>query len=130
MATPRLAYSPQPMAVFDMSVALEYVGGDTTLLREVVGICLEEFTENMPLIWQALRKGDCSSIDDVAHVLQTQLATVGARPAAEAARELEMAARAGDLLRSKQWTAALETELGRLVPLLNVLRDRAPAIEV
>ena len=82
MATPRLAYSPQPMAVFDMSVALQYVGGDTTLLREVIGICLEEFAENMPLVWHALRKGDCSRVDDVAHLLRTQLATVGARAAA------------------------------------------------
>lgn len=122
MATPRLIHTPESKAVFDVTVALEYVGGDNALLKDVLGICLEEFAENMSLLWQALRKGDCSTVDDVAHVLKIQLETVGARAAAEAARELEFAARAGDLLRSRQWSAALEAELARLIPLLNVLR--------
>lgn len=115
----------QSNAVFDVGVALQYVSGDSALLREVIGICLEEFAENMPLIRQAIQKGDCATVGDVVHVMKAQLGTVGAKPAAGAARELERAAHSGDVLRAKQWSEALEAELARLVPLLTALRSQS-----
>jgi HPt (histidine-containing phosphotransfer) domain-containing protein len=108
----------------DESVALSRVGGDIELLREVVGLFLDDYPQSLDLIRQAVAQGDQSSLERHAHSLKGSVSTFGAQEAFDAAQALEKQGRTGDLSQSHDGLARLEQALFNLRPELEALQIR------
>ncbi len=82
---------------FDLNRALEHAAGDPELLREMVGLFLEEAPQRLAALRDALARADAAGLRAAAHSLKGGLATLGADAAAALARELEQAGAQGKL---------------------------------
>ncbi|MCU0595309.1 MAG: response regulator, partial [Desulfobacterota bacterium] len=100
--------------VFDLSKALEIMGGDRDLLMEIVGIFVESFPATLRQIREALASGDAPLVERAAHSLKGSVASFGASRAQEAASGLEKRGKAGNLTGADQVVVELETELRTL----------------
>jgi PAS domain S-box-containing protein len=105
--------APQADPVFDHAGALDRISGDKQLLGELLAIFLEDVPIKRGSIKNALASGDDQLLARSAHNLRGALLTLAARPAAQAARELEDAARKGGPRSAA--AMALEFELELLV---------------
>jgi signal transduction histidine kinase/CheY-like chemotaxis protein/HPt (histidine-containing phosphotransfer) domain-containing protein len=99
--------------VFDRACALDRIGGDEQLMDELIGLFLEDVPVKRGMIKSALTSGDNQLLERHAHNLCGALLTLSARPAAQAARDLEDAARTGGPRSAA--AMALEFELELLV---------------
>jgi HPt (histidine-containing phosphotransfer) domain-containing protein len=108
----------------DESVALSRVGGDVELLREVVGLFLDDYPQSLELIREAVAKGDQSSLERHAHSLKGSVSTFGADEAFEAALALEKQGRTGDLACAQDGLRRLEHAMIALRPELEALQTR------
>jgi len=106
----------------DESVALSRVGGDVELLREVVGLFLDDYPRSLEMIRQAVAQGDQSGLERHAHSLKGSVSTFGAQEAFDAAQALEKQGRTGDLSSAEQGLARLEQALAVLRPDLLKIR--------
>jgi PAS domain S-box-containing protein len=113
--------TPTLEEVLDRREIQERVGGDTTLLRELI----EVFFEDSPKMWQnlsaALAVGDAAKLSRAAHTIKGAVGVFGAQTAYEAAERLERLARRGDLTQAADTAAQLEAALERLKPMLREL---------
>lgn len=120
----------------DLAQALDLVGGDLDLLREVASLFLEESPRMMSEIVDAFRRRDPSALAGAAHGLKGCVATFGAQSAVEAALALETAGRNRDLSNAAADLIHLERAMEALTPeLLGVIgmwvlpsRDRQGAV--
>lgn len=108
----------------DESVALSRVGGDVELLREVVGLFLDDYPHSLEMIREAVARGDQSSLERHAHSLKGSVSTFGAQEAFEAAQELEKQGRTGDLASAVDGLRRLEHALIALRPELEALQTK------
>ena len=106
---------------FNRDTALDRVGGDDELLREVAQLYLAEYPELMRQLEGAVQAQDALSLQRSAHTLKGSLATLGAEAAARQALELEIMGRNGDLRGASATLSRLldalncfHSELGRL----------------
>src|SRR5205807_3968892 len=88
---------------FDRAVAMERVGGDAQLLRELAGMFLVESPRWLADVRAAVAAGDLGKLKRAAHTLKGAVGTFGARAAFDAALELETRSRAGDLADAGRW---------------------------
>ena len=101
-------------AVVDLESALETVGGDEELLREVVDVFLEEdYPLQLAALKEGLAGGDARKVGDAAHGIKGALASFGGRPGCELAGELETMGRSQSLNGAGELTQRLETEVRR-----------------
>lgn len=84
-------------AIFDEAGALERVGGDRELLRELTGLCREQCDDRLLLLDHEVRHKNLKAVGELAHFLKGSLGNVGAEASFEAAHALEMAAKGGDV---------------------------------
>ena len=101
---------------FDMAVALERVGGDEHLLREVAQLLLDEYPKALLKVQESVRTSDAKSLDRSAHSLKGSVANFGAKEAFNAALRLEELGRGERLDEAPQALAELESALERLKP--------------
>ena len=78
-----------------LSAALERVGGDEELLRELAAIFLDDYPRQLRLIEEAIARQDSKTAERESHGLKGAVANFSAPDAVEAARTLEFAAREG-----------------------------------
>jgi len=83
----------QQLLSFNRNVAMDRVGGDEDLLREIAGLFLSEYPKLMDDIHQAVLEGDADRMQHAAHTLKGSLGTLGAEAAFPLALELEMKGR-------------------------------------
>jgi PAS domain S-box-containing protein len=102
----------------DWTAALEYVGGDRKMLRDLVAIFLDEYPRWLDELRQAIRARDLPVIKRVAHNFKGSMRLLGARPVQEAAFVLDLKARDGNLSEADQAAAALEAGIECLKPAL------------
>jgi HPt (histidine-containing phosphotransfer) domain-containing protein len=102
----------------DRAVALERVGGDLQLLREIAQMFLDSAPDQMGDIRAALGAGDAKALERAAHTLKGCVCNFGADAAYERARNLEMIGRAGDLKPAQAAFRELESAIERLYPAL------------
>jgi len=98
----------------DVASALERVEGDRELLEELLHLFEDECqnsVEEMRTVWNAR---DNSTLVRLAHTMKGSAANVGANGISEAARELEMQVRSGNLELAFKQIANLEREVARL----------------
>jgi two-component system, sensor histidine kinase and response regulator len=108
----------------DESVALSRVGGDIELLREVVGLFLDDYPQSLDMIRDAVARGDQSSLERHAHSLKGSVSTFGAQEAYDAAMALETQGRTGDLTCAAEGLRRLEHAMIALRPELVALQTK------
>jgi HPt (histidine-containing phosphotransfer) domain-containing protein len=108
----------------DESVALSRVGGDVELLREVVGLFLDDYPQSLEMIRDAVARGDQSGLERHALSLQGSVSTCGAQEAFDAALALEKQGRTGDLTEAPEGLRRLEDALTALRPELEALQTK------
>jgi CheY-like chemotaxis protein len=107
-----------PEELLNWNEALDQVGGDTELLRELVGLFLETSPKELSELREAIARGDCQSLKRLAHTIKGTLGVVGARAARSVAQVLETKAQKGDLTSMDETCVALEKAVERLRPAL------------
>ena len=111
------------LAVLDQAIALSRVGGDEELLREMAQLFLEEYPRVLSEVRSAVGSGNAKAVERGAHNLKGSVGNFGADSAFQAALELEMAGRRGNLADIKGQFARLEAALRDLHPLMQQLGD-------
>jgi PAS domain S-box-containing protein len=108
--------------VLDGREALERVGGDKELLRELI----EMFLADGPRLWEdvadALARGDAQKLGRAAHTLKGSISAFSAPSAWSAAQRLESLAEQGGPAAAAA-AAQLETEMGRLQSALEKMKE-------
>src|SRR5580700_12210479 len=87
----------EQLAHLDEALALSRVGGDFELLREVVGLFLDDYPRALEKIRNAVAANDASGVEHNAHSLKGSVSTFGAKDVFEAALALEKLGRSANL---------------------------------
>jgi PAS domain S-box-containing protein len=113
LATPHSPLATEKGA-FDRAVALERVGHDQELLRELIEMFLAEVPGWLRELRQAIDARDAPRIKRLAHTIKGAVSTFAADTAAEAALRLEMIGRDGDLTEVERAWSHFQAVLDRL----------------
>jgi two-component system, sensor histidine kinase and response regulator len=100
---------------WNMSETLRRLGGDESLLHDVVVIFHEEAPKKIAALREALAQGDADSLGKTAHSLKGELGYLGASQLSQMARELEEMGRTQDLHRAPAVFRALERAIEALL---------------
>ena len=106
---------PNDAMAWDTKRALEKLGGDEQLLRDVLGLFLEDVPKHMTSLRQAVTQGDTEAVAKIAHSLKGELGYLGISELSRKAGELEEMGRKGDLQYAAGAFAAFETEISAAV---------------
>ncbi|MBZ5642413.1 MAG: response regulator [Acidobacteriia bacterium] len=99
---------------FDMDAALEYLGGDADLLREIAVMFQPQCEKCMGKLREAVSKGDAIGIEFAAHALKGAASNLFAQGSVEASLKLEELGRSGSTDGAREMLAVLESEISRL----------------
>lgn len=100
--------------VFDFKAALERMGGDEEILKEIAALFIEDSPEQLRRIRQAIDADDAHALERAAHTLKGSVANFGAENAVQAALTLEIMGRKGQLTHANQRYQELETAIGEV----------------
>ena len=118
---------PAPVEVpFEWDSALENVGGDEAMLRELAEMFFAECPKLMQQIREHIAAADGPELRRAAHTLKGSAHVFGAAAAAEAAHRLEEIGREEAFADAEEALVLLEDEVARLLP---ALRTRIYRIE-
>ena len=106
---------------FEWDAALESVGGDEAMLRELAEMFFTECPKLMQQIREHIASADGPELRRAAHTLKGSAHVFGAETAAEAAHRLEEIGREEAFADAEEALALLEDEVARLLP---ALRER------
>ena len=110
----------QPLRLlFDEAIALDRVGGDRELLKELMETYRAESPQWLADIRGAIPRSDAAALRRAAHTLKGAVSIFGAVNAVNAAQHLEQMGARGDLAHAAEAWAALEQALCTLVPELD-----------
>jgi two-component system sensor histidine kinase/response regulator len=114
----------QPATLFDRSAALERIGGDEELLREIAILFISEYPMLIQEIRAAMETGDAETLERSAHSLKGSVANFEARAAVDAAFRLEAIGRSKNLAEAPAAIRELEAVFQDLHPeLLNLSNE-------
>ena len=108
--------------VMNLAAAVGQMEGDTDLLREIVEIFVETAPEQLEAIETAIAAGDAARVALVAHGMKGGASNFCADRFVAAARELEHAARYGNLETAPQLLARMRegyADLGEVAAVIN-----------
>jgi two-component system, sensor histidine kinase and response regulator len=121
---PSVQFTSQ-LARLNSAVALERLGGDEELLREVAQLFLEEYPTLMTQIRAAVSAGDPEALQRAAHSLKGSVSNFGADAAYHAAFALELMGRNREMGQAQSGLTALEEALEYIHPALAELAAQA-----
>ena len=101
-------------ASWNRKEALDRIGGDEELLRDLCEIFLQESPKLLQKLRQAVADGDSEGVMRAAHSLKGESSYLGAGATSQAARQLEEMGRNHDLSRASDTFAILEREVENL----------------
>jgi CheY-like chemotaxis protein len=107
---PRAAGRP----AFDERVVRARLGDDARMFEKMVRLFLEDCPARMRAMRRAIAAGDGEALREPAHALQGAAANFAAAPVVEAARQLQLQGRNGDLSQSPAAYSVLTRELQHL----------------
>jgi len=119
---PKSSVSSSTPTAWDVEKARARLGGDESLLDEIVELFLEENPKQLASLKQAITEADSEMIERIAHTLKGELACLEITAGAARAGELEEMARNGCLEKVSAPLAALEAEVAAVVAAMNSLR--------
>ena len=100
-----------PESSLDRPLALERVGGDVELLREIAVLFLDDCPRALAEIREALEHSDPVKLENAAHALKGSVANFGAHSAVDTAFRLEQMGRSGELSAGAETLRVLEHAL-------------------
>ena len=106
------------LGILNLAVALDHIGGDRELLAEVAGLFLENSPRLMVIIKEAVEAGNPYELERAAHALKGSASNFAAESTVEAALRLETMGRSLELAGVQEAYRSLESEMGRLCPVL------------
>jgi len=124
---PVSAQTPDPAAtgvtisdtqIFDRHTALENLGGNLDLLRQVATMFIASHAEQMLELEQKIIDADALGLREIAHRLKGSLGAFAAHHAMDRAKALEMMGKAGDLQQAPEVFAELRHGVLRLIECL------------
>jgi two-component system, sensor histidine kinase and response regulator len=116
---PRVAApAPPPPDACDVDAFIERVGGDVDLAREMAVLFIPDAIRLVGAIKEAVDAGDADRLRQEAHALKGAAGNFGAARVVAASFDLEAMGKAGDLSRSKDVFASLNTDASQLVEAL------------
>jgi two-component system sensor histidine kinase/response regulator len=139
LVPPATAPAPVPAAVvsvapgaavppaFDERVARARVGENAPLFEKLVSLFLEDTPARMRAMRRAIAAGDGQALRDAAHALKGGAANFAAAPVVDAARQLELQGKTGELSQSLATFEVLTWEMERLRRALGRASDRPRA---
>lgn len=104
---------PEPM--LDEAATLELVGGDESVLQEVIVICIDRAPHLLDDIERALADGDASALEGAAHSLRGMCQVFVPNDVVAIAEEVEELARVPDLVAARAAGAGLRDAVRRLI---------------
>jgi HPt (histidine-containing phosphotransfer) domain-containing protein len=87
------AFAPSEQKAFNFSRAIEVVGGDMELLREIAALFLDDVARKLNQIREALHASDAVRVEETAQSLKGAAANIGAERIEKKSWELEVVAR-------------------------------------
>lgn len=99
---------------FALHELLERVDGDEELIREVLGIFLDDTPKILEDLKTAINGALPEAVAKAAHTLKGASANIAANRLRDQAYQLEMKAKSGDLANASDLYAKLEAEFGEL----------------
>ena len=106
--------NPREHEPIDTASALARVEGDVELLDELVALFLQGLPEMLANLRDAITAGDANALERAAHKLKGSVGNFAAQPAFEAALQLEILGRDGNLSEAALAYGVLEKEIERL----------------
>jgi signal transduction histidine kinase/DNA-binding response OmpR family regulator len=104
--------------IFDLAAALQRVGGDEALLKELIEVFVEEYPAWLADLEAAVAAADAKWVRRAAHTIKGAVDNCGAGSAYDAAFRLERMAGEGRLEGAGEAVATLDQEIQRLLPAL------------
>lgn len=111
--------SSEAEPAYDRSSALERLGGDEQLFRELASYFQEDSVAELSKIESAIEQDDWATARIAAHSLKGLAANFSAATTTDVARETEDAANAGDGERVRRLFPQLRSEVERLLAALS-----------
>jgi len=99
----------------DLAVALHWLGGDRRLLRELVGIFVEDSPKRLDALRAAMTAADVQQLEQIAHSLKGSASILGAGRLRDAAQALEEATHDGPLENGTRLVAQVSREIQRVI---------------
>jgi HPt (histidine-containing phosphotransfer) domain-containing protein len=97
--------------IFDRAGALERVGGDLSLLQDLLNLCKEQCDARLMVLSHEVRHKNPAGVIEHVHLIRGSLGTVGAVAAEEGARALEECAARGECDRLEPLFESLVLEI-------------------
>ncbi len=107
--------APLQSAAWSLNQALDQLGGDENLLREIAAIFLEEGPKLLAKLREGITAKNKEFIERAAHSLKGQLGYLHAATASQKSRELEDIAHRGNFHRAAQLVHELETDVAAVL---------------
>ena len=85
----------------DLSSALERIGGDESLLQELIKIYIEDFLEKNDLLRKAIEHGDFTTIREIGHSLKGSSGNLSLIQLHETSYHIEVAGKEEDIERAR-----------------------------
>ncbi len=98
----------------DTARLLEYVGGDRSVIEELVEMFVQESSTILTAVTQAIVNDSPRELEFAAHRLKGTFGALAADPACAAARRLESIAHTGDLTQAESVLNELRSQLGQM----------------
>jgi HPt (histidine-containing phosphotransfer) domain-containing protein len=99
-----------------MNSVLESLGGDRELLRDVLGILLEELPRHMAGLRQAIASGNAEAIEQMAHSIKGELSYLSLSEVSRNASDLEASGREANIVLSASLYRKLEADVLKVLP--------------
>jgi two-component system, sensor histidine kinase and response regulator len=107
------------MQAIDMATFLARVEDDLDLLHEMIALFLESAPLLLGEVDAGIARQDCRGVECAAHALKGSMQSISAVPAAQAAGDVEEAARLGDVSTTRHALSILKLEFERLISALS-----------
>jgi signal transduction histidine kinase/CheY-like chemotaxis protein/HPt (histidine-containing phosphotransfer) domain-containing protein len=118
-------FSPA-VKTWDAEKARAKLGGDDTLLYEIIELFVEEIPKQLATLKQAILYNDSETVERIAHSIKGELGCLEISAASDYARELEEIGRNGTLGNAASTLSALEAEITAVVAEMRRFRDLEP----
>ncbi len=126
-AVPEKLYIPDE-PVFDESLALSHVEGDTELFGRVIGLFLEDAPTMLSALREAVDVRDPAALASTAHALKGAVSHFEARHAVETSKSLELIGLSGRMEEAEGPMAELERGIDQLRDALESVRNRTSTV--
>jgi HPt (histidine-containing phosphotransfer) domain-containing protein len=122
--------APANVGVWDKVEALERLGGDEALLREVVGIFLEDAPAHLATLRRAIDEGNPETIEKTAHSLKGEMGYLGISDLSLKAGELERMGKERELKHAAQLFAVFEAGMSAVVEAMRSVKNMNAGVQV